>query len=405
MLHTVSLLPFQQDVLTSPIKYVWACWGLGTGKTFTLAHYAIKRMLTNPQTTGLIAAPQWTTVRDTILPQLTRELDRLKLRYDYNSYTSMFTLHDTGAQVKMFSMENYEMLRGIEIGWFCLEEACLVKEEGYNVLLGRLRCPKSTALEGRCFSTPRGFDHMQARYCRDGDRWTPKHWLSHATSYDNPNLPEGYVEDMVKGYDPKQVRQEVLAEFVSTSEGSVYHAFDRTEHVRLATGWREGSRIMVGMDFNVNPMTAVLAQVRHGTLYVFDEFYLKNSNTFAMCEEIRAKYPHDEIVVVPDATGQARKTSSSQSDHQILRDAGFDVRTTRRNPAIEDRFNTVNGRLTEGRIEIDPKCAMLIRDLERVTHESNPAYLTHISDALGYLAWHTFPIKRNRPRSKMVKII
>ncbi len=400
MLHTVSLLPFQRDVLTSPIKFVWACWGLGTGKTWTLAHYAIGRMLSNPQTTGLIGAPQWTTVRDTILPQLTRELDALGLRWDYNNYTNLFTLHATGAQVKMFSMENYEMLRGIEIGWFCLEEACLVKEEGYNVLIGRLRCPKSHRLEGRCFSTPRGFDHMQARYCADGERYTPKHWLSHATSYDNPHLPEGYVEDMISGYDARQAQQEIFAEFISAADGNVYHAFDRTEHVRPVS--RAGRKIWVGMDFNVNPMTAVLAEVRTGTVYVFDEVYLKNSNTFAMCEEIHKRYPHDEIWIVPDATGRARKTSATQSDHEILRQAGFNVQTTKRNPAIEDRFNTVNGRLTEGRIEIDPKCAMLVRDLERVTHESNPDYLTHISDALGYLAWRIYPIKRQRKPSTVI---
>jgi phage terminase large subunit len=398
MHKTVSLLPFQQDVLTSKEKFVWACWGLGTGKTWTLAHYAINRMLTNPETLGLIGAPQWTTVRDTILPQLTRELDLLGLKYDYNSYTNMFTLHTTGAQVKMFSMENYEMLRGIEIGWFCLEEACLCKEAAYKILLGRLRCNKSRALEGRCFSTPRGYDHMYDRYV--GDRKNNKHKLVHATSFDNPHLPDGYIEDMIAGYSPKEVKQEVMAEFVSTAEGNVYHAFDRAEHVRT-TRQLDGYPIYVGMDFNVNPMTAVLANVTMGCVMVFDEIYLKNANTFMMRDEIRSRYPHDRIIVVPDASGSARKTSSSQSDHEILREAGFEVQTTRRNPAIEDRYNTVNGRLTEGRIQIDPKCTMTQRDLERVTHEANPSYLTHISDALGYLAWKIFPVKKPRPKSRV----
>lgn len=398
MKHTISLLPFQMDFLTAKEKFVWFCAGLGTGKTYSLAQYAIYRLLTNPETLGLLAAATYGQLRDATLVELFRELDKLGLKYSYSTLTNFVTLDVNGARLKAFSMENYEMLRGLEIGWFGLDEATLVKEEAYNVLLGRLRCKFSARLEGRCTSTPRGYDHMHARYV--GERKNAEHRLIHATSYDNPFLPAGYIDSMVAGYDSKKIRQEVLAEFVSTAEGNVYHAFDRHEHIR-ATPQLEGATIYVGMDFNVNPMTAVLANVAHGGIRAFDEVYLKHSNTFAMAQEIRKRYPHDRIVVVPDATGSSRKTSSSQSDHQILTAAGFEVQTTRRNPAVEDRFNTVNGRLTQGLIQIDPKCAMLVRDLERVTHEHNPDYLTHISDAFGYLAWRIFPVKRARPASRV----
>ena len=137
---------------------------------------------------------------------------------------------------------------------------------------------------------------------------------------------------------------------------------------------------------------------------MFDEVYLPNANTYAIAEEIRKRYPHRRIIVTPDASGSARKSSSTQSDHEILRSYGFEVQTSTRNPAIEDRFNTINGRLREGRISVAPKCLKLIRDLERVEHDKNPSYLTHISDALGYLAWRIFPLKRTRKPSGIIQL-
>lgn len=401
MERTVKLLPFQLKFLQSQTKFVWLCAGLGTGKTYSLANYAIYRMLTNPKTTGLLAAQTYSQLRDATLAELMVQLDRLGLKYSYSTLTNFLTLDCNGARIKTFSLENYEMLRGIEIGWFGVDEACLVKPDAKKVLVGRLRCKHSHVLQGRYVSTPRGFDHMYDQFV--GEHKTVNHELIHATSFDNPHLPEGYIASMAAEYSPKEYQQEVLADFVALSEGRVYHAFDRTEHVRDVFPSDFGA-IYVGMDFNVNPMTAVLANVTQGCIEVFDEVYLANSNTYAMAEEIRKRYPHRRIIIAPDASGSARKSSSTQSDHEILKSYGFEVQTSTRNPAIEDRYNTINGRMRESRISIAPKCLKLIRDLERVEHDKNPSYLTHISDALGYLAWRIFPLKRTRKPSGIIQL-
>jgi phage terminase large subunit len=399
----VKLLPYQMEFLRSSEKFVWLCAGLGSGKSYALAHYCIERMLTNPETIGLICAATYSQLRDSILTELFRQLDMLGLKYSYSTLTGFLDLHANGARVKTFSLENYEVLRGIEVGWIAIDEACLAKEDAYKVAIGRLRCKYSKRLECRIVSTPKGFDYLYDRYY--GEKLSPGHKLIHATAHDNPHLPAGYLDSLAAGYDERMYRQEVMAEFVSNAEGNVYHAFDRNEHASGPIDRVETLPIWVGMDFNVNPMTAVLANIKHGSLFVFDELYLKNANTFLMRDELKKRYPKTQIKIAPDRTGQARKTSSTKSDHEILREAGFLIVPGRTNPAVEDRYNTVNGRLTEGRISIDKtKCPMLLRDLERVTHETNPDYLTHISDALGYLAWHTFPIKKARPQSRVVQL-
>jgi len=140
------------------------------------------------------------------------------------------------------------------------------------------------------------------------------------------------------------------------------------------------------MDFNVNPMTAVVGYYVNETFYAIDEVYLENSDTFKMSDELKRRgYIGD---VYPDSTGANRKTSG-KSDHLILREAGFTVKKTH-NPIVFDRINNVNRLLTADRLIISPKCKKLIADLEKVVWRDNQLdkkthpELTHISDALGY---------------------
>ena len=396
----VKLLPFQYKFLTSTAKFAWLCAGLGAGKSYALSHYIIKRMLTNPETTGLVCAATYGQLRDSILTELFRQLDLMGLKYSYSTLTGFLQLHANGARVKTFSLENYEVLRGIEVGWIAIDEACLAKEDAYKVAIGRLRCKHSKALECRIVSTPKGFDYLYERYC--GDNRLSGHELIHATAFDNPYLPEGYIESLAANYDKRMYRQEVLAEFVSNAEGTVYHAFDTAIHVKPVQRI-VGLPILVGMDFNVNPMTAVLGNYVDNQIRVFDELYLPNSNTFAMRDEIKKRYGQN-VTIVPDATGRARKTSATKSDHTILREAGFTVKVKKKNPPVENRYNTVNARLKENRLLVGQHCKMLVRDLSRVTHEDNPPELTHISDALGYLVWYVMPVKPPRPASQMLQL-
>jgi len=163
------------------------------------------------------------------------------------------------------------------------------------------------------------------------------------------------------------------------------------------------------MDFNVNPMTAMVAHVFDNKIHVFDEIYLTDSNTNQMADQIRQKYG-SQVTIIPDATGKALKTSSrGYSDHEILRGFGFTV-TSGGNPFRMDRYNTVNNLFEKNRIIISDRCVKTIRDLEQVTYkdgtnlpDTKDATLTHISDALGYLCWYAFPILPHKTKITMME--
>ena len=218
------------------------------------------------------------------------------------------------------------------------------------------------------------------------------------------NIDESYIEDILNQL-PKDQRDRFRdGLFQDTAIGSIYHSFKRDINVkefeRVKELNEESKKIEFkfrptnGMDFNVNPMTSVCCEIYDETIYVFDEIYLKNSNTYKMADETYIRLGNESVRIVPDSTGKANKTSSTKTDHKILRDKGFEVVKTH-NPLKVDRYNTVNHLLANGRIIIHPRCKYLIKDLEQLTHDNidKEKMLSHISDALGYVAWAYFPLK------------
>jgi PBSX family phage terminase large subunit len=214
------------------------------------------------------------------------------------------------------------------------------------------------------------------------------------------NLDDEYLKILEKL--PEKDRKRFLeGTFTDESEGQVYYGFKYDDHVK-PTLLTPGT-IFVGMDFNVNPMTAVVFQYVDRKFMFIDEVYLENSDTYKMCDTLKKK-GFGGARVIPDSTGANRKTSGI-SDFEILKNNGFYVESSR-NPFVMDRVNNVNRILMEGRVMIDPKCKKLINDLQKVVWKDNKPdqkgenkMLTHISDALGYGLWKLdpfLPIKEQR---------
>jgi len=161
--------------------------------------------------------------------------------------------------------------------------------------------------------------------------------------------------------------------------------------------------IRIGMDFNVSPMATVLFQLHTQSprIRVFDCMGLRHAEgellTERVARTIKDKYPNNRYIVYPDPSGIARGTSSRRSDHQILRDEGFEVRVERRAPKVIDRVNTMNKRFED--MVIDSSCTELIKDFEQVVNregtrdiDKSNKELTHYSDGFGYAICKELPI-------------
>jgi len=188
----------------------------------------------------------------------------------------------------------------------------------------------------------------------------------------------------------------------------VYYAFDRRPYPDgniSDVKDIDGAPILVGMDFNINPMSAVFAVKAGGQIHVIGEATIDNGNTDEMVRLIKSRYPNRTIRIYPDPTGNARKTSApvGQTDFTILRQAGFQVLAPSHPYAVVDKINTVNTGLRtaagDKRVLINPTCRQLTMALDGLTYvegtnePDKSSGLDHITDALGYLLLWELPLR------------
>lgn len=216
-------------------------------------------------------------------------------------------------------------------------------------------------------------------------------WL-HMSPQDNlENVDTEYLDMLVAL--PKKERIRFLeGKFRDVSDGAVYYAFNSEVHVRETK--RAPGTLYLGVDFNVDPMTAIICQLIDGVFLFHDELFLRNANTPMLLDALKRKGYFGSVI--PDSTCRNRKTSG-RSDFELIKEAGYTILDTR-NPYVMDRCNNVNRLLTQNRAIIDPKCKKLINDLVKVSWKKNKLdqktnpLLTHISDAMGYVMWKLDPI-------------
>jgi hypothetical protein len=164
--------------------------------------------------------------------------------------------------------------------------------------------------------------------------------------------------------------------------------------------------IYIGMDFNIDPMSATIGVRAGETMHIIDEIQMFSSNTQEMVTEIKSRYPRSRIWVYPDPASRQRKTSAGGStDLSILQNAGFTVKAPLAHDAVRDGINAVNSRLCDAtgtrHLMIDPKCKYTIESLERHAYKTGTSQpdkdsgYDHMSDALRYMISYIWPVKRD----------
>lgn len=193
--------------------------------------------------------------------------------------------------------------------------------------------------------------------------------------------------------------------------GLVFHAFDERLNVDASIRRDPGQPIVVGSDFNVDPMSWVIGQKVPGEprLKFFDEIWMRNTNTRAALDELHRRYGDNTAgwYFFGDASGRARKTAAASSDYvQIVNDSRFadaHVHYPRANPAVADRFSACNAHLCNAagdrRSTFHPRgCAHLIEDLKTRAYEEGSRApddfddVGHATDAWGYVVHYLYPV-------------
>jgi hypothetical protein len=302
-----------------------------------------------------------------------------------------------GSMIQLHGASNPDSLRGVGLDFVVLDEfADMASDIWPSVIRPMLADRRGRAL---FIGTPRSYNHFYDLYmaAKALENWGPFQYRTDEGGY----VPSDELASLRAEMDPKRYAQEFGASF-QTLQNRVYHAFDRERNVTSLPPLPNAD-LLIGMDFNCDPMTAVIAQRAGDQCQIIDEIVLTNSNTQEMMQEINRRYKGRNGVVHPDPSGNARKTSApvGQTDFVIIEQAGWPVYRTSPYPLV-DRINTVNARLcnADGKrmLLISPKCTHLIKALDGLTYKEGTKIpdkrsgLDHIADAAGYLIMGVLPM-------------
>lgn len=226
------------------------------------------------------------------------------------------------------------------------------------------------------------------------DNWSSFNMPTHT----NPYISKEELVLIESQTDPYTFAQEYLAKFIRLKGKPFVYTFNRDKHIKLFRPIDKNRPLHLSFDFNVNPMTCIVAQhaENHSYIQVLDEFRESNSNIFDLCRKIKIKYGDYFLYVTGDPAGLSRSSLSENMNHYIvirnelgLSDSQLHVRSS--HEYLKNSFVLINSLFSRHpNIYINPECRHLIKDLEMVQVledyqiDKKDKELSHLLDCLRY---------------------
>ena len=397
----LSLRHAQGQVFTDRTRFRVLVAGRRFGKSYLSCIELIRGAIEKPGEVFFYAAPTYRMAKDIAWKLLKQLVPKPWIKAKNESDLKIELIN--GSLIELKGTENAMALRGRSLSGLVLDEAAFMDSAvWFEVLRPALADKQGWAL---FISTPEGtaswfydlWNFAEEEGGKDWQRWS-------YTTVEGGNVPAEEVEAARAQLDPRTFRQEFEASFENLS-GLVAASFSE-ENISRDIGDIPQLSLLVGLDFNIDPMSACFGVKVDDELHIFDEMSLSNATTWEAAEEIINRYTLERrIIVCPDPTGAARKTAGvGATDHHILRKSGFKVSTPKAPWKIRDKVNCVNTALLDGngtrRLKIHPRCKELIKSLRTLTYEENTGLpnkklgVDHQFDALGYLCLMQFNLNK-----------
>ena len=389
----------QKKVTNSQARFRVLITGRRFGKTY-LAINEIAKFSSQPNKKVWYVAPSYRQAKTICWAELKEKMIKHKWVKNINHSDLTITLRNNST-ITLRGSENFDALRGVGLDMVIFDEfSDINKEAWYEVLRPTLSDTKGCAF---FCGSPRGFGNWSYELFKMGE--TNNDWESFKyTTLEGEQVSEDEIEQAKQDLDLRTFQQEYEATFVNYS-GMIYYNFSREKNI--IDKYKDNSLFLhIGLDFNVDPMCAVVSIIENNKVMVIDEIQIYSSNTNEMCEEIKTRYKHKNIIVYPDPSARQRKTSAGGlTDLSILKNFGFDVKCRNNAPLVRDRINAVNSKLKnvagKSSLFVLNTCKNVIKSIERQiykegTHvpDKDSGY-DHMNDALGYLIEYNYPIRRN----------
>ena len=414
MQATLKLNKPQFEFISHPKKFSAFVGGYRSGKTFVGCVRLCINALENPGIPQGYFAPTYPQIADIFYDTMPVVAEAFGLFADIVPSKKRVYLRDNRGRclstIVCKSMEHPHRIVGFNIAHALVDEIDCMPIKKADSAWKKIIARMSTVWPGRDMNTidvtttPEGFNWVYRKFVKELASYPtqrPLYGIVHASTRQNAkNLPKDYIKSLRESYPSNLVDAYIDGLFVNLTSGSVYPSFCRKQNHTDAT-IRPGEQLHVGMDFNINRMAATIHVIRDGLPMLLEEA-TSLFDTPAMIVELKRRFPGHSITVYPDASGKNRKSvNGSESDHSLLRAAGFMVMVNPSNPLVRDRVLAVNAML----LNIEQKrrylvntdnCPVTTQVLEQQAYsengEPNKDGTEDPVDALGYFIVQRFPI-------------
>lgn len=394
--------------------------GVRSGKTYAMCAEAIGLAYINRPYTHLSLSPTFSLACDTVVTVLEQILDKEGYDYHFSKSSQTFKIYfgrkrSDVANILIYGAE--QEFKGLTVASGDIQEPFSIAKRNMLIWWERISDVRAK-INARLWGGTAEPDKMQWgwEYFKKKIMNTPKTYATTITTYDNRQyLPEGYIEELEEKYDTRMRRVYMLGQNINLAQGAVYYAFNNEKHVKphhelmsIINAQTGKLTILLGFDFNVDPMTCAEFIIVGDKRLQVDEYKISNSNTAELCDlvinRLRSKYPDLEgswsILITGDASGKAKKSSSAgMTDITIISQSFYsaglepDLIFEESNPPVRDRVNYVNKLFETERYLISDQCEHSIRDRELVVWKKGAEKfiidkskddLTHLSEAGDY---------------------
>lgn len=444
---TLELAPWQVLALSQPFEHFCLYGGVGTGKSFTGANWSIQRIMERPDVRGFVGANTHTQLSQVTLQEFYYWLSEYRVSYVINSipppswqprlfadYSGITTVRTPAGKVtNVFTrvLSKGDNLRGLEFGWYWIDETRDTPEYTHDVILARMRDAKDYR-RGLVTTTTNSKDWTWRRFVQGAKANSRLYGSAHVSTRDSVKyaiVSEEYLATLLATYSPLMALQEIDAKHVNVWGGKAYHGWQE-DCARRRAPW--GDRypnpdrpLIVGCDFNFSPAPCVwvfgqtgpdLSGPRPGTggpdwsrhIHWFGEIQMTEASTETMTTALIMRCPDFYYQVFGDSSGTKGTTSNAgETDYAQMagvfddHGVGYAIDADQANPRVKDRVESMNAMLTNAigqhRMTYDPDaCPRLHQDFEVVGWsksgklEGDSELDTHASDGAGYAIYKLF---------------
>ena len=384
---SIPTLKHQREFIQSTAIHTALIGGFGSGKSHVGVAKTIIKKLQFPNVNVAYYLPTYGLINDVAFPKFIEQLQAYNIQFTVNRSENI--IKTEFGSIILRNMSDPERIIGYEVGYSLIDETdALTKDKMADVFMkiigrNRSKLPKGYINQTDVVGTPEGFKWLHEFFVKNSNE---NKKVIKAKTYDNPFLPKGYVDTLKETYTESQINAYLNGEFVNLNSASVYQSYNRKSH-RTNEVALPNEKLIVGLDFNITNMNAVVHVMRNKILYAVDEVS-GCYDTQTMCDTLKHNYPNNIIEINPDASGNARSTSGA-SDFSILRQNGMIISAPKKNPNVNERVNAVNMAFQNDRYYVNDKmCPAYSEALENQSYKNGvpdkQSGFDHITEAGGY---------------------